>query len=263
MNAEQVRPTATGSSFREESMRHDSDTLARRATAALRAARQVLLITVPVVFTVAAPLASAAERAYRLQPFPILELDLPAHYVVRNASAPGALVRGQKEVLERIVVEQHDDRVRIYASGNLSTQEPLVVEVDTVGLTEMSVSGSGQVEATGLAGPEFSLKQLGAADISVAALDVDKLDVQMQGSGKIELSGRASKEQMRLAGAGQYRAARLAADKVEVKLEGAGDVEVMAREKLEVRISGAGTVRYMGDPKLSTHIDGAGTVGRM
>ena len=227
------------------------------------AVRRALCVAIPFLLLGASPFASAAERAYRLAPFSTLELDLAARYVVRNGSAPSALIRGRADVIERIVVEQHDDRVRIFVPGVLSDAGQIVIEVTTVGLKELDVKGAGDVEARGFNGPEFSLKLPGAADVNLAALDVDKLRVEMDGSGKIEASGRASNERIRIGGAGEFRAADLAADTVEVKLEGVGNVEVMAREKLEVRLSGAGTVRYRGDPKVKSHIDGAGTVERM
>jgi hypothetical protein len=229
----------------------------------MRAARGALLAAVCLGSAAAAPSAAAAERAYRLAPFSALELNLAAHYVVRSASAPSALIRARADVIERIVVEQHDDRVRIFVPGVLADAGQIVVEVNVVGLKELDVKGAGDVEARGFNGPEFSLRLPGAADVNLAALDVDKLKVDMDGSGKIEASGRASNERIRIGGAGEFRAADLAADSVEIKLEGVGNVEVMAREKLDVHISGAGTVRYRGDPKLKSHIDGAGTVERL
>jgi hypothetical protein len=263
MNARKVQTTGIGSLFKETSMLHDSYTLAGGAAAARRTMCRALFIAMPVLFAAASPLASAAERAYRLQPFSILELNLSARYVIHNSGAPAAVVRGRPDVVARIVVEQHDDRVRIFVPGSLSDAGEITIEVNTVALRELEVNGAGDVEANRLNGPEFSLRLPGAADVKLSALDVDKLRVDIGGSGKVEASGRASSERIKIGGAGQFRAADLAADKVDVKIEGVGDVEVMAREKLEVRLSGAGSVRYRGDPKVSSHIDGAGTVERM
>jgi hypothetical protein len=233
------------------------------APAGPAAARRGLLVAVPLLLLGASRRASAAERAYRLAPFSALELDLAARYVVRNGSAASALIRARADVIERIVVEQHNDRVRIFVPGVLADAGQIVVEVNAVGLKELEIKGAGEVEAHGFNGPEFNLKLPGAADVRLAALDVDKLRVEMDGSGKIEASGRASNERIRIGGAGEFRAADLAADRVEVKLDGVGNVEVMARQKLDVRLNGSGTVRYRGDPKLSSHIDGAGTIERM
>jgi hypothetical protein len=250
--------------FKEKSMsRHDSSKPAERALAGARAIRCALLIVVPAMLAAASPFASAAERAYRLAPFSRLQLDLAARYVVRNASAPSALIRGKADIIEKIRVEQHDDLVRIFVPGVLSDSGELTIEVDTVGLKELEIKGAGDVQARGFTGPDFSLKMPGAADVNLAALDVDKLRVELDGSGKIEASGRASSERIRIGGSGEFRAADLAADSVDVKVTGVGNVEVMARKSLDVRLDGAGTVRYRGDPKLSTHIGGAGTIERL
>jgi hypothetical protein len=215
------------------------------------------------VFSTAPAIALAAERAYRLAPFSALELNLAARYVVRNGSAASVLIRGRPEVLDRIVIEEHDERVRIFVPGVLSDPGQLLIEIDTVGLKELQVKGAGEVEARGFTGRDFLLQLPGAASVKLDALDVDKLRVEMDGSGSIEASGRASRERVQIGGAGVFHAADVAADSVEVKVQGVGDVEVMAREKLEVQLSGAGTVRYRGEPKLKTQIDGAGSVEKM
>ena len=261
MTGRAVEPTAIDQLQTENAMPRRGPFAAAGFGAA--AARRALLVAAPFLLLGASTLVSAAERAYRLAPFSALELDLAARYVVRNGSAASALIRARADVIERIVVEQHDDRVRIFVPGVLSDAGQIVIEVNTVGLKELDIKGAGDVEARGFNGPEFNLKLPGAADVSLAALDVDKLRVEMDGSGKIEASGRASSERVRIGGAGEFRAADLAADRVDVKLDGVGNVEVMAREKLDVRLNGSGTVRYRGDPKLSSHIDGAGTIERM
>jgi hypothetical protein len=264
MNGRHGLPKESGSLSKEKSMLHESFAPARRSgTAPRNMVRAALLMAMSVLFASASALASAADRAYRLTPFSVLELDLPARYVIRNAGAPAALIRGRPEIIERIVVEQHDDRVRIFVPGIASDLGQIVIEIDAVGLAELVVKSAAEVEARGLAGREFKLELPGAANVNLAALDVDKLRVDMEGSGKIEASGRASSERVRIGGAGEYRAANLAADSVDVKLDGVGNVEVMARERLDVRLSGTGTVRYRGTPKLSTRIDGTGSIERM
>lgn len=234
-----------------------------RVLATLRALRRAIFIATSLVFATVPAFAHAAERAFRLSPFSTLELNLAARYVVRNGSAPGALIRGRPDVLDRIVIEQHDDRVRIFVPGVLTDAGQLLIEVDTVGLKELQVKGAGEVEARGFTGKDFLLQLPGAANVKLDALDVDKLRVDMDGSGTIQASGRASSERVQIGGAGTFHAADLAADSVEVNVQGVGDVEVMARNKLDVRLSGAGTVRYRGEPKLKTRIDGAGFVQRM
>jgi hypothetical protein len=207
--------------------------------------------------------ASAGERAQRLAPFSALQIEVPAHYVVRAASASNVRLHGPAEVLERIVVDQHDDTVRIYSTGNLTIKEPLEIEVAALGLKKLEISGAGTVEGRGFSGEEFSLVLSGAVSLKLTGLDVESFKAELNGSGDVMVSGRANSEKLTMSGASRYRAANLAADKVDLKVEGAGDAEVFAREKLHVKISGAGNVRYRGEPKVSQSIDGAGTVAQM
>jgi len=225
--------------------------------------RAALLSAVCLVLMAASPFASASQRAFRLQPFEALEVDLPARYVIRESGVASALLRGDPEVINRIVIEQHDNRVRVFVPGSITIQGQLVIEIDTVGLRELLVNGPGEVAAHGFSGSDFSLRSLGPAAVKVTGLDVDKLKVEMQGSGTMELAGRATKERMKIAGSGQYRAGDLAADSVEVKLDGSASVEVMAHDKLDVQIAGSGSVRYRGEPKLSSSVSGSGSIAKM
>jgi Putative auto-transporter adhesin, head GIN domain len=264
MSARNTRPVGIASLFKEKLMLlNNSHAPVGRARMALPTIHRVLLIALSLLFVALSSHASAAERAFRLTPFSALELDLPARYVIREGSSASARVRGESEVVNRIVVEQHDDRVRIFVPGSITIREQLVIEVGTVGLRELTVDGAGEVDSFGFNGSEFLLRLLGASSVTVGGLDVEKLRVEMQGSGSVAMSGRASRERLRFTGAGQFRAADLAADDVEVQLEGSGDVEVMAREKLDVRLSGAGNVHYRGEPELHSRIDGAGSVTKL
>jgi Putative auto-transporter adhesin, head GIN domain len=255
MSARNVRPEGIGSWLEDKAMSiADSLRPARRAT---------LLSAVCLALAVAAPFASAAQRAAALQPFSVLELNLPARYVIRESGVASWLVRGDSEVINRIVVEQHDDRVRVFVPGSITIQGQLVIEINTVGLKDLVVNGAGEVQGHGFTGPDFSLRSLGAAAVKLSGLDVDKVRVEMQGSGTVELSGRASTERLKIAGSGECHAADLVADQVEVKLTGSGQVEVMAHERLEVQMAGSGTVRYRGEPKLSSSISGSGSVAKM
>ena len=255
MSGELRSSKQTDQSFKEKAMAlEDSLRAARRA---------VLLGALSVALAGVSPFALAGQRAVRLQPFSTLELDLPARYVVRESGVASALMRGPSEVIDRIVLEQHDDNVRVYVPGSITIQGQLVIEIDVVGLKELVVNGAGQVNGHGFSGSEFSLRLSGSPEVKLTGLDVDKLRVEMQGSGSVEASGRASTERMRMAGSGQYRATDLGADKVDARLEGAGSAEVFAREKLYVHISGSGRLRYRGDPELSKSVDGSGTVERM
>jgi hypothetical protein len=209
---------------------------------------------------VAAMPAAAAERAFRVTPFSELQLELPGAYLVREAAAPSVRLHGPAEVLEHIVVDQTGETVHIYATGNLSIRGPLEIEVTTLGLKKLAVTGAGSVEGRGFSAEEFALSLTGAANIKLNALNVDSFKADLSGSGDVAASGHATKENVKISGAIRYHAVDLAAAKVEVKLSGAGDAEVFARDKLRAEVSGAGTVHYRGGAKVSSSVSGAGSV---
>ena len=118
------------------------------------------------------------------------------------------------------------------------TRSPIRYRVTVKDLTGVSLSGSGSVTAKGM--------QLSAlrADIS--------------GSGTINISGSAEKQDIQLSGSGRYEAGELTSQDVTAEISGSGEVVVNVSRALKVDISGSGRVTYSGDPTVDQDISGSG-----
>ena len=67
---------------------------------------------------------------------------------------------------------------------------------------------------------------------------------------------------MNIDGAGGIKAFDLEVDELDVELNGAGTAQVYAENDLDVEIRGIGKVTYEGDPKLHKNISGLGRLKR-
>lgn len=161
--------------------------------------------------------------------------------VVRVGAGRAVLVRGDDNLIERIetVVEDGELRVRV-RSGGYRTRQPLVVEISTPSLDELSLSGSGDAVISGLAGGAFSIHVSGSGDVRASG-SLDELVVSLSGSGDVELTD-------------------LAARRASVALSGSGDARIHATEELTAAISGSGDVSYRGSPKVRKVVSGSGDV---
>jgi hypothetical protein len=227
------------------------------------ARRRAALLSVLGLIVAGAPSVSlAGEKAVRLNPFDKLELSVPAHYVIVNGGAPSVRIVTSSDVLKKIAVEQYSDKVRIFVVDHIQVQE-LRIEVSTVGLKSLNLEGAGDVEAKGFDGPDFSLHVGGASNLTLTSLKVDQFKLDISGSGSVNVSGQALKQDVKMDGAAQYQASELVSDRVKLRVEGACAAEVFARERLDVAVSGASSVRYRGDPKVSESVEGASSLTKM
>jgi hypothetical protein len=130
--------------------------------------------------------------------------------------------------------------------------------------------------------PRFAkIRSIGSGDIigQTKIADTSKLDLNMEGNGKIildvdapevvveltgnggiHLKGQSKYFDCRVLGNGNLKAFDLMAEETKVQIFGNGDAELYASVKLDVTIGGNGNVKYKGNAQPSTHITGNGNI---
>lgn len=131
----------------------------------------------------------------------------------------------------------------IGVKGSFSTNNRIVVYVTTPTLTSIENTGSGEISASG-----------------VNARD---LQLDLTGSGDIEVSGHADNVNARLTGSGDISTTQLIASTANVSIHGSGDIRVYAARALTARIAGSGDIRYSGDcTEIDSRVSGSGSIRR-
>jgi hypothetical protein len=90
----------------------------------------------------------------------------------------------------------------------------------------------------------------GAGVIKLNNIRGERLDVDYQGAGKMDVSGAVKTFRMKAEGVGQVDARALVADDVDVHFEGVGGVRVHARHRLDANVQGMGSLTYYGRPQI-------------
>jgi hypothetical protein len=112
------------------------------------------------------------------------------------------------------------------------------------------------VTAADLEGLELN----GAGDVTVNNLTGEDWSVDLNGTGRITVSGEVTGQTVEINGAGSYDAAGLKSQEATVKHSGAGTAVVQVSTLLDVTISGLGSVEYIGDPEVREEVSGLGAV---
>lgn len=183
--------------------------------------------------------------------------------VVEEGPEPSLTVTAGENVIGRIDTRVDDGVLTIdmeRTAGNVGTPRYELVVPE---LTEVGVDGAGRADVHGVdPGPEGTLGVVvqGAGDLWLHDVEVDTLEVRVDGAGAVIASGRADRQTVEIHGAGDYEGQGLTTREATVRMDGAGDARVDVTDVLDVEVDGAGGVRYSGGADVHSRVSGVGTV---
>ena len=151
-------------------------------------------------------------------------------------------VRAGEKVIDDVRTEVHDGTLQVTFDHDGWGGDSVVVDVSVPRLAGIETSGSGDIDADGVAADGFEVRSDGSADIAVAGTAA-RLAVDLDGSGDADLG-------------------ELTAREARVLVSGSGDLDVRAAERLDVAVDGSGDVRYHGNPEVTRNVDGSGDLSR-
>lgn len=152
-------------------------------------------------------------------------------------------LRGDDNILPLIVTQVNGQRLCVSSKQSYSTRQRLVVLLEAPALSEVLLSGSGNIRLVDVTRDTFALK--------------------LNGSGNIVGRGTAKQMTVEVNGAGNLKLGDLAADNVEVTINGSGNADVSAKQCLRAKVNGSGDITYSGNPaKVQTDVHGSGRISK-
>jgi hypothetical protein len=143
-------------------------------------------------------------------------------------------------IMPLLKTEVSNGRLELSADSSISPTTEVKYTITATALAGVSISGSGDVAAAGIAADSFS--------------------VEVSGSGRVEPTGTTDTLVLDISGSGNYVGADMVAAAGTVSISGSGKAVVNVTDDLDVDISGSGSVAYIGDPSLTTSISGSGDI---
>lgn len=175
--------------------------------------------------------------------FDSLEVTGSAGIDVRRGDRCTIEVHGEDNLVDFLETELVGStlQVGIKRGVNFTSHLPLKVVATAPAVSEVDLSGSG--------------------DVRLSGLDQEELRVELRGSGDVVADGCASTVSLALQGSGDIDTRRLQARKATIKLHGSGDVRAFASEEAKVRLHGSGDVTVKGRPKVrDSKVAGSGDI---
>lgn len=174
-------------------------------------------------------------------------------YIGKRKKGWKNFIRFNDHVHYDLIVKQISD-ISVSGSGDME------VEKLKGNNCSVKISGSGNVDIDQINSQELNVQIFGSGDINISNLSTDILGVTISGSGNVEIDGKTDKLDVTISGSGDFTADNLRSKNAEITQHGSGNSYIWVTEKLNIHISGSGDVLYKGDPSIRSRTTGSGDI---
>jgi hypothetical protein len=186
---------------------------------------------------------AAATQTRTVATFTSLDLAGSNNVTITVGRPQSVVVHADSTLINHVTTEVVAGTLVIGDTGSFTAGGPVSVDVSVPSLTALSLSGRGQISATGISTPQ--------------------LTVTISGSGQLSAAGTATRLDVTINGSGQARLSQLTARDVGAVISGSGLIQVTATASLAASVPGSGTIIYSGNPpQVTTSVTGSGAVTR-
>jgi hypothetical protein len=186
--------------------------------------------------------------------------------VIMQGSEESLLIRTDDNLMEYIETDVRGSTLYIDIRRGYNLNPTGVIEyyIYVNELNSIEVSGSASIDSLSLyTESDFNVSISGSADIEIANLAAQNLDVDVSGSADIQLSGVVDTQRIYVSGSCSNNSPDLQSRIAIVDISGSSESTLWVTERLILDISGWGYFRYFGNPSTSVEISGDGDVVSM
>jgi hypothetical protein len=152
-----------------------------------------------------------------------------------------------------------DGALGILRKPGTSTAAPIAIDVTMPAPTALTMGGSGQITADGVA-PKVKISILGSGTIDTPHVALTDLEVNIAGTGNYRAGGTATALNLNIAGTGNAQLAALKVDRADVSIAGTGDAQFASDGAVKANIIGTGSVHVKGRATCEVSAVGSGKV---
>lgn len=193
-----------------------------------------------------------------------IDLDVSATVFVTQGEEFQVTAEGQENIINMLELDINNDVWEIdYDQNCVGRHNGLSIYVTMPAVERLEVNGSGEIISENvLEASTMDLRIKGSGDMDLA-LAVSELNTRIDGSGGMKLEGTADDIEVVIRGSGDLKGFDLDVLRADVNVDGSGDVELSVSEFIRVEIDGSGDVFFRGDADLESDINGSGDVRRI
>lgn len=160
-------------------------------------------------------------------------------------------VEGDENLLPYIKTKVEDGNLVVKSKDKvgLKSRNKLMVYVSLTKLTGLRVSGSGNISGTGDFNNDgkTNISVSGSGNINVGMNSFNETKIAVSGSGNVTLKGKSTNNiDATISGSGNIDCSDVTSNDVLAHVSGSGNIKVFANKSIDARVSGSGNIYYKG-----------------
>ncbi len=160
---------------------------------------------------------------------------------IKTSESNNCVVVADDNLIPYIKTEVVNNKLNISLNESYSSEEKLVVNINTPNYDEVSLSGSG--------------------NINILDFKNNNLSLNISGSGNITGNGEVETLVVKINGSGNLMSKEIKSKSATITINGSGDAEVFASDSISAKINGSGNIEYFGNPEnVDSIINGSGNI---
>jgi len=191
-----------------------------------------------------------------------LDVNGPMQVEVQVGQQTALKLEGDANILPLVRTDASGGSLRIWIEGSIRSNSPIRVTYSTPALRHLSANGSGSMSVTGLNGAPLEMSLNGSRSVRLSG-NVTQLDARLNGSGGLNASGLESgSTTARLNGSGRLDLGRINGDTLNLDLRGSGGANASGNVRnMTVRLNGSGSADLTGVTSQSADLSSNGSGG--
>ena len=191
-----------------------------------------------------------------------LDVNGPMQVEVRVGQQTALQLEGDSNILPLIRTDASGGTLRVWVEGSIRTSNPIRITYSTPALRQLSANGSGSMSVSGLNGAPLELSLNGSRSVRLSG-NVAQLDARLNGSGGLNASGLDSgSTTARLNGSGRLDLGRVNGESLNLDLRGSGGANASGNVRnMTVRLNGSGSADLAGLTSQSADLSSNGSGG--
>lgn len=150
----------------------------------------------------------------------------------------------------------------LYIDDSSTNSEHIKYYITLQNLNSINSNGVGVIRCNKLKADYLDIDINGGSKYNFTDLDVNTLNINMNGDSTVILSGIANNQIININGNGNYQANNLSSKTATITIN-YGIVTVRVSDLINIDIKEAGTLNYIGNPQINKQIAGKGTVNQI
>jgi len=185
-----------------------------------------------------------------VKPFDEIEVNGAIRLILKQDSTYLIKIEADSAIMGRIEVESSSSKLTLtMKEGAYCGSDSIVIYAGIGELKEIKGAGAINVRSEGLInGKELKMGFSGSYDVSLD-LSVAKLETNLDGVGKLNLSGQSGSHKLRTTGSSETTAYNFIAGVYDIHITGNGKASINVLNELIVKTDGSSEIYYKGNPK--------------